>query len=609
MPYIERNLTYFKEEFRKAVTQQVHSPLDSLIIARRIAEEICQDLLFHELSEDSHHVMLGQAISTLTGQPQIPPYIITSLKTIHDYGNLGGHGKQRTVKYLPPQVPHLCLCSLEILLQWYEHSYQPASMPCESSSPAAIIFTISPGWQRLKYTQGKRSLPINLTIQETTEVISAKSLLKKCQTFAELFQPVPLVFVFDRTDPAALSVMNNEEQRYTCWGNQVFSLTLPIPDVSALSENEAAAVLHTICETVTTILQEHPKEIEERSRRIDAAVPGHATLEQSINLLVQVRFEKSPVLGAKKDWPSRRVPVSIEQQSAPVSLEFRLNRKTGERLPVNLEVEIVAPDFTIKDKARATLYVPPDQYSNLLSFRLIPKRQGHLPIKVNLYGSKQQLFGVLPFATMIEAESPTFDHAEAPVLIVNNLLLEIHVSDQPQAGHAEIRTQYANSQEVMRFLSDATRQEIASQLVQQVMTIFNPEMAAQHEKYTHALVAMAAQGNLKHSESAGDVAGGLGVNGVKGTAVMTKMIVTVVAILLSTLLQKPYDSVWQKVRQRIRKNNPAPKTTPTELIQQMTAADIEELLKKYGFHIDLQTAQLMTESIKQVMEKYLKELV
>jgi hypothetical protein len=83
-----------------------------------------------------------------------------------------------------------------------------------------------------------------------------------------------------------------------------------------------------------------------RNRRIDAAAPSAAEVGRPIDVLVQVRFLDSPVLGADA-WSARRRPEEIVQESEAVALKFAVDPSTGTLRPATLELRIVAPTFEV----------------------------------------------------------------------------------------------------------------------------------------------------------------------------------------------------------------------------------------------------------------------
>jgi hypothetical protein len=159
-----------------------------------------------------------------------------------------------------------------------------------------------------------------------------------------------------------------------------------------------------------------------KQRRVDAAAPSHAELNQSIYLRVQVRFPDSPLLGIE-DWPTKQKPTSVEQSSEPVALEFLVDPQTGKLEPAHLEIRVVAPDFRIEGVARQIVEVPPDQYSKCIPFLLTAMRAGICRINVEVYNVDHIYLGTIP----VEVETTSDGVAIPPTAIVTNLFLVVMV--------------------------------------------------------------------------------------------------------------------------------------------------------------------------------------
>jgi len=157
-----------------------------------------------------------------------------------------------------------------------------------------------------------------------------------------------------------------------------------------------------------------------KHRRIDAAVPSHAEVGQSIDLLVQVRFSDSQLLGIK-DWPTKHKPPSIDRASDQVALEFPIDRQTGKLGSARLEVRVVAPDFKIESQAQQLLDVPPDRYSKCVSFLLTAKRSGSCRINVEVYNVDRVRLGTIPVETTVGKTTA------APITIVTTLFLTMTI--------------------------------------------------------------------------------------------------------------------------------------------------------------------------------------
>lgn len=167
---------------------------------------------------------------------------------------------------------------------------------------------------------------------------------------------------------------------------------VPIP------ENLVQSVLeHSKPEQSTTISK---ADSAIKDRRIDAATPSQAVVGEYIDLLVQVRFPDSPLLG-RENWHSRKIPQKIEQISENVVLQFPVDPRTGKLASASLEIKLVAPDFEIAGEARQRLLVPIEEYSKCLSFLITPKKPGVCRINVEVYDVEQNFLGAIPLETNI----------------------------------------------------------------------------------------------------------------------------------------------------------------------------------------------------------------
>jgi len=164
------------------------------------------------------------------------------------------------------------------------------------------------------------------------------------------------------------------------------------------------------------------KRQEYQRRRIDAAVPSHAKVGQSIDLLVQVRFPDSPLLGIE-NWPTRQKPPTIEQASEPIAVQFPIDYQTGKPASGHLEIEVEAPYFQIAGATRQIVEVPPDQDSKRVLFLLTAKKSGKLRINVKVYSVERVYLGVIP----VVVKATAVRKVVAPSLQVATLVLIITV--------------------------------------------------------------------------------------------------------------------------------------------------------------------------------------
>jgi len=69
----------------------------------------------------------------------------------------------------------------------------------------------------------------DLKLIHDTTTTGDQDLYRRCEAFATVAQPTPMVFVFDRDNPEILPKVTDRGAPFKDWGNDVFSLALPIP--------------------------------------------------------------------------------------------------------------------------------------------------------------------------------------------------------------------------------------------------------------------------------------------------------------------------------------------------------------------------------------------
>jgi len=163
---------------------------------------------------------------------------------------------------------------------------------------------------------------------------------------------------------------------------------------------------------------------EKLKRRLDAAISSRALVGQSIDLLVQVRFPDSPLLGLD-EWPTKNKPTSVEQVSENTDLEFPRDINTGKTGNARLVVKVHAPDFDVEGTSDKLLEVPPDQFSKKLSFLLTAKRPGFCRINVEVYDLNQLYLGVA--AVELEVGKETGSHSVSQKYNVANLYIVVAI--------------------------------------------------------------------------------------------------------------------------------------------------------------------------------------
>jgi hypothetical protein len=135
-------------------------------------------------------------------------------------------------------------------------------------------------------------------------------------------------------------------------------------------------------------------------RRVDAVVPSKARVNETIDLFVQVRLPRSPLL-SKRDLPLKRRPSHLEHDSRAASFEFPVDPRTGLDGFARLRVRVIAPDFTINDDPEKIILVPPTERSDLVIFPLTAKRQGDRHINVEVLDLGRALLGTVFLTTSV----------------------------------------------------------------------------------------------------------------------------------------------------------------------------------------------------------------
>ncbi len=198
-------------------------------------------------------------------------------------------------------------------------------------------------------------------------------------------------------------------------------------------------------------------------RRVDAAMPSQAEVGRQVDLIVQVRFADSPLLGLE-DWPTRRPPAQIEQGSEGLNVVYPVHPKTGALMPARIKIKIVAPDFTVEGQAEHQIEVPPNDYSKRLAFLLTPQRAGHCRVNVEVYEYALYL-GTIP----IEAEAVSVGTAR-PIQRVANFMLGMFVRERVLYDGAALQ-RAARAAESARIAAAAARAPVAAQIPEDQMMV------------------------------------------------------------------------------------------------------------------------------------------
>lgn len=84
-------------------------------------------------------------------------------------------------------------------------------------------------WKILKKAIQSLKPSLKIKFHETERNIGDEKLLRKLETFSERENSSPIIFVFDRDNPEMVSKVNDAAKGYKEWGNNVYSLVLPVP--------------------------------------------------------------------------------------------------------------------------------------------------------------------------------------------------------------------------------------------------------------------------------------------------------------------------------------------------------------------------------------------
>ena len=160
-----------------------------------------------------------------------------------------------------------------------------------------------------------------------------------------------------------------------------------------------------------------------QNRRIDAAMPSHTQVEQQVLLVVQVRFPDSPLLGLE-DWPQKRKPDALEQADETTPLVFPVDPETGELRSTYVDVQVDTAHFEVIGDDRKKIEIPPDRYSQRLSFPMMAIATGRCCVTVTVYSTEQVCLGTIP----VEIEALGLEQGGVGTAGVNIATLNLNVT-------------------------------------------------------------------------------------------------------------------------------------------------------------------------------------
>lgn len=100
-------------------------------------------------------------------------------------------------------------------------------------------------WKILKRAQQNLRPSLKIKFHETEKNIGDEKLLRKLETFSERENSAPIIFVFDRDNPEMVAKVYDSQKGYKEWGNNVYSLVLPIPTHRPNHKNICIELLFT----------------------------------------------------------------------------------------------------------------------------------------------------------------------------------------------------------------------------------------------------------------------------------------------------------------------------------------------------------------------------
>jgi hypothetical protein len=120
---IDNQLDWIVKLYDKTIAYAKTDPEVSLILARKVAESICNQIFYAKLpsSNSTKSMMLNDVIDKLKGANALPKLIVTHLTTIQSFGNYSAHYQGEEDAYEVLDFNHIIgpLNSLTNLVRWY----------------------------------------------------------------------------------------------------------------------------------------------------------------------------------------------------------------------------------------------------------------------------------------------------------------------------------------------------------------------------------------------------------------------------------------------------------------------------------------------------------
>lgn len=570
----EQEIAHIKEDYEQAAQYQHSDPSACLTTSRRIAEGICKQLVVRELAEDASGVMLNKLINKLSERKILPYYVAVPLRTIQNYGNLGAHAQGKDAVHITSEFVQPCIQSLSKVVDWYLHAYRPVK---------AILFTArKTDRQQIEQARAQLRPDLQIAFSEQEKDMDTDALLKMCQTYADSLQTIPCIFLFTQDTPQHIQdIVSEAGKAFKAWGNRVFSLLLP--ETMDFAEVETFTPVFTLLETILHIESQTPIE---RQRRIDAVVPERAVIDHTIDVLVQIRFPDSPILGLES-WPRTQKPSSIKQLSKSVNLKFSVNPQTGTLQAIPLRITVQAPDFVIHGESRKQIEVPPEQFSEVVAFLLTPKTQGICRINIEIYigDEKSQYLGTIPVETVV--------HSKAAPGGIQVAYLVVPVEVIRQSGTPK------NSGQAAMFTTAfviSKNQEALQMMSNNFLLAIDPAQAPIMQGLIPLVLQMTSNNEQVTMETFADMSGGFG-----STDLPVLVVVPLIVHILRMLLIKVGEPSIEVIR-----NTSGQKEKFIEAVSQISVDDVRSIVERSGMSLHKKKLHSLTELVKTIIAGYMQ---
>ena len=604
----EKEIALIKQEYEKVAAYQRSDPSACLTTSRRIAEDICKQLVVRELAEDASGVMLNKLINKLSEKKILPYYVAVPLRTIQNYGNLGAHAQGKDAVHITSEFVQPCIQSLSKVVDWYLHTYRPVK---------AVVFTARKTDRKQIENAGAQLRPdLKIAYPQDKKDMGADDLLKMCQSYADSLQNLACIFLFPHDTPQYIrEAVSEAGKAFKAWGNRVFSLLLP--ETADFADIETFKPLLMIFETIIHIESQTPIE---RQRRIDAAVPETSKIDQHVDLLVQIRFPHSPILGIE-EWPARQKPQALESDSGEINVKFPVDQQTGTIQSAYLWIKVNAPDCIVCGEAQKRIEIPPEDFSQVITFLLTPKKEGLSRIQVEVYNDERTYLGTVRVKMLVIAARNAADGSHAG-MNASSLVLFADKSNGRDTSQGSPQTPLQNSaypsashqsvfvkdiERMMKlnasFLMTQKNQGIAAQVCEEILWSLDPQQAESDIPFILPLVGKYARGEIKPVGSA-DVPGGFGIPGEAGAKLSVKIIVPVVIFLLKFLLSEEQQKPWHRLTRWMQRDSVYFDSSKISAIQSLTEVDMQHILDALGITLAQEDLRKLTQIVKTVISNY-----